>query len=72
MRPVLESGQVLQGAQVSDFELRLAGVTGRTHAISCGSGTDALLLALAALQLPAGSRVAVPSFTFVASASPIL
>jgi dTDP-4-amino-4,6-dideoxygalactose transaminase len=72
MLPVLESGAVLQGPPVAAFEAKLAAMLGAKHAVAVGSGTDAMLLAMHALDLPAGSRVAVPAVTFIASAAPIL
>jgi dTDP-4-amino-4,6-dideoxygalactose transaminase len=72
MLPVLESGAVLQGPQVAAFETKLAAMLGARHAVAVGSGTDAMLLAMFALDLPEGSRVAVPAMTFIASAAPIL
>jgi dTDP-4-amino-4,6-dideoxygalactose transaminase len=72
MLPVLESGAVLQGPAVAEFEHALARKVGLDHAVSCGSGTDALILGLKALGLPEQSRIAVPALTFVATGSPIL
>ena len=72
MLPVLESGAVLQGPPVAAFEAKLAAMLGARHAVAVGSGTDAMLLAMHALDLPVGSRVAVPAVTFIASAAPIL
>lgn len=72
MMPVLESGAVLQGPAVAQFEHALASVTGFAHAITCGSGTDAMIIGLAALGLQEGSRIAVPALTFVATGSPVL
>jgi len=72
MLPVLESGAVLQGPPVAAFEAKLAAMLGARHAVAVGSGTDAMLLAMHALDLPEGSRVAVPAVTFIASAAPIL
>lgn len=72
MLPVLESGVVLQGSITAQFERSLASKVGLEHAISCGSGTDAMIIGLAALGLRKGSRIAVPAFTFVATAAPVL
>lgn len=72
MLPLLERGEVLQGPTVTAFENMLTHVTGLAHAISCSSGTDALMLSLTALSLREGARIAVPALTFVASAAPIL
>lgn len=72
MMPILESGAVLKGPPVAEFEAKLSSMLGAKHAIAVSSGTDAMLLAILALELPAGSRVAVPALTFIASAAPIL
>jgi dTDP-4-amino-4,6-dideoxygalactose transaminase len=64
---VLEHGQFIMGPEVSELEERLAGYCGARHAVTCGSGTDALLLALMAHSLGAGDAVVVPSFTFPAT-----
>ncbi|MFI7705171.1 DegT/DnrJ/EryC1/StrS family aminotransferase [Nonomuraea sp. NPDC049480] len=54
------------------FERRLCEVFGSRHALACASGTTAIALALLALQLPPGSPVACPAFTFAATPSAIL
>ncbi len=65
---VLDHGQFILGPEVGTLEDRLARFSGARHAVSCASGTDALLLALLAWGVGPGDAVAVPSFTFVASA----
>lgn len=69
---VLGSGQALQGPHVVAFEAALAAMTGRTHAIAVGSGTDALFLGLRALGVGPGDEVIVPAMSFIASASCVL
>lgn len=54
------------------FEAALCRYFGAGHALGCASGTTALALALLALDLPAGSEVACPTFTFAATPSAIL
>jgi dTDP-4-amino-4,6-dideoxygalactose transaminase len=71
VRDVVESQRFILGAPVERLEAELAGRVGVPHAVGCASGTDALLLALKALDLPAGSGVAVPSFTFFATAGAV-
>ena len=66
---VLGSGQVILGPEVAAFEQEAAAYCGAAHAVGCGSGTDAVLLALAALGIGPGDEVIVPTFTFFASAS---
>ncbi len=65
---VLDHGAYILGPEVQDLEMALAQQTGITHAVSCSSGTDALILALLGLGLSPGQGVIVPSFTFAASA----
>ena len=69
---VLESGWLVQGARVAEFERRLAAEVGVAHCVACSSGTAALQLALAALELPAGARVALPDLTFPATLNAVL
>lgn len=68
---VVTSQRFILGSEVENFERAVAGYTGGTHAIGCASGTDALLLALKALQLDPGDEVVVPSFTFFATAGAV-
>jgi dTDP-4-amino-4,6-dideoxygalactose transaminase len=70
--PVLEHGRVLQAQEVSELEARMAAFFGLPHGVAVGSGTDALILALKALGLKPGGRVAVTDLSFVASASAIV
>ena len=68
MTAVLDHGQYIMGPEVKQLETALGQFSGVKHAISCSSGTDALLLALMALGVKPGQGVIVPSFTFAASA----
>lgn len=65
---VLDQGAYIMGPQVSRFESEVAAFCGAKHAIGCGNGTDALQLALMALEIGPGDAVFVPSFTFAATA----
>jgi len=65
---VLAHGQFIMGPEVDALEERLAAFCGARFAISCASGTDALLLVLMAEGIGPGDAVFVPSFTFVATA----
>jgi dTDP-4-amino-4,6-dideoxygalactose transaminase len=65
---VLDHGQYIMGPEVHQLEADLAAFCGAKHVISCSSGTDALMLALMAMDLKPGQGVIVPSFTFAASA----
>jgi dTDP-4-amino-4,6-dideoxygalactose transaminase len=66
---VLGSGQVVLGPEVAAFEREAAAYCGAAHGVGCGSGTDALVLALHALGVGPGDEVIVPPFTFFATAS---
>ena len=65
---VLNHGQYIMGPEVVELEDVLSKYVGTQHVVTCGSGTDALLLALMGLKLKPGQGVIVPSFTFTASA----
>jgi len=68
---VLESTQFILGPQVTKLEENLANFTGSKHVIPCSSGTDALLIALMALDIKAGDEVITTPFTFIATAEVI-
>ncbi|HFC98042.1 MAG TPA: DegT/DnrJ/EryC1/StrS family aminotransferase [Thermosulfurimonas dismutans] len=65
---VLRSTRYVLGPEVEALEEELARFVGVPRAVGVSSGTDALYLILRALELPSGSLVLVPSFTFVATA----
>ncbi len=66
---VYDSGRFLHGPQVTQLEDEVARLSRTPHAVGCASGSDALLLALMALDIGPGDEVIVPSFTFFATAS---
>ncbi len=68
---VLASGQVILGPEVAALEDEVAQYCGVGHGIGCASGTDALSLALHALEVGAGDEVLLPSFTFFATAGSV-
>jgi dTDP-4-amino-4,6-dideoxygalactose transaminase len=68
---VIDSGQFLLGPEVARLEQSIAKLCGVEHAIACSSGSDALLLALMALDIGDGDEVILPSFTFFATASAV-
>ncbi len=68
---VCQTGAFVLGPEVKDLEQRIAAYCGAQHAVACASGSDALLLALMALDVGPGDEVIVPSFTFFATASAI-
>lgn len=68
---VLKSGQVILGPEVAALEDEVAHYCSVTHGVGCGSGTDALSLALHALELEPDDEVILPAFTFFATAGSI-
>lgn len=68
---VLEETAFIFGPNVHALEEELTKYLNIKHAISCASGTDALHLALRALEIKPGDEVIVPSFTFAASAEAV-
>ena len=68
---VLTSTAFIQGPQVKDFAAALARYAGANHVIPCANGTDALQIAMMALDLRRGDEVIVPVHTYVATAEVI-
>lgn len=71
VRAVLNHGQYIHGPEVTEFENQLQRFANVKHAITCGNGTDALVLALQAMHLQKGDVVFVPSLTFAATAEAV-
>lgn len=72
IRTTLESGHFILGTAVSQFEESIASYLGVSHAIGLASGTDALVLALRALDIGAGDEVIIPAYTFFATAGTVI
>ncbi|BAY08027.1 DegT/DnrJ/EryC1/StrS family aminotransferase [Calothrix sp. NIES-2098] len=68
---VLASGRYIGGPLVEGFEKQFAAYHGVTECVACNSGTDALFLALRALNIGAGDEVITTTFTFIATAEVI-
>jgi dTDP-4-amino-4,6-dideoxygalactose transaminase len=68
---VMESQRFVLGDEVRKLEASIAAYTETKHAIACASGSDALLLALMALDVGAGHEVITTPFTFFATAAAI-
>ena len=64
---VLESAAFINGRVVQDFSARLSTYLGVKHGIPCANGTDALQIAMMALDLQPGDEVITPSFTYIAT-----
>src|SRR3972149_4440961 len=71
-REVLESGQLVQGPRVAEFEKRFAAYVGRGQGIAVHSGTAALHIALLAHKVGRGTEVVIPPITSLASASTVM
>jgi len=69
---VLASGQVILGPEVAAFEQEAAAWCGAAYGVGCGSGTDAISLALHALGIAPGDEVIIPPFTFFATAGCVI
>jgi UDP-2-acetamido-2-deoxy-ribo-hexuluronate aminotransferase len=64
---VLESSMFIGGKVVNDFADSLAAYNGSRHVIPCANGTDALQIAMMALDLQPGDEIITPSFTYIAT-----
>ncbi len=64
---VIESAKFIKGPVVAEFQNNLATYLGTKHVIACGNGTDALQIALMALELKPGDEVITSDFTFIAT-----
>lgn len=71
IQAVLNHGQYIMGPEVASLEKELSRYIGAQHAISCASGTDALLMALMSRGIGPGDAVLTTPFTFIATAEVI-
>ena len=67
----LNSADYINGKALGEFNLALASFTRAQHVINCGNGTDALQIAMMALNLQAGDEIILPAFTYTATAEVI-
>ncbi len=71
MQRVLETTDFIQGSAVKEFEKALSRYMGGLNVITCGNGTDALQIAMMALDFKPGDEVILPVHTYVATAEVI-
>ena len=72
MQKVLDHGQYIMGPEVKELETALSAHTGAKHCVTVSSGTEALLIAMMALDLKPGDEVITTPFTFAATAETIV
>ena len=71
IQAVLNKSNYIMGEEVHDLERELEKFTGAKHAITCSSGTDALLLAMMAIDIQSNDEIITTPFTFIATAETI-
>ena len=72
MDDVLNSASFIMGDKVRELEEKLQEFTGAKHAITCSNGTDALLLAMMAMDIKPDDEIITTPFTFIATAETIV
>src|SRR5215470_14755992 len=68
---VCDSQRFIMGPEITALEHEMAVMLGVRHAVAVSSGTDALLLALMALDVHAGDEVVTPTYSFFATAGAV-
>jgi UDP-2-acetamido-2-deoxy-ribo-hexuluronate aminotransferase len=71
IQEVIDNAQFIKGPQIKVFEENLAQYLNVKHVIACANGTDALQIAMMALDLKPGDEIILPVFTYVATAEVI-
>ena len=69
---VVDGARFILGPQVTAFESEMSARLGGAHVVGCASGTDALVLALRALDIGPGDEVIVPAFSYAATAEAVV
>lgn len=71
IQKVLNKSNYIMGEEISQLEEKLKNFSGAKNAITCSSGTDALLLAMMAMDIQPGDEIITTPFTFIATAETI-
>lgn len=71
MQEVIDTCAFINGPQVTQFIANLVDYLQVAHVIPCGNGTDALQIALMALELEPGDEIVLPAFTYIAAAEAV-
>ncbi|KZY73994.1 aminotransferase DegT [Oleiphilus sp. HI0071] len=71
IQAVLDKSNYIMGEEVAELEQELEKFTGAKHAITCSNGTDALVLALMAMDIQPGDEVITTPFTFISTGESI-
>jgi UDP-2-acetamido-2-deoxy-ribo-hexuluronate aminotransferase len=71
IKTVLDHGKYIMGPEIFELEEKLAAYVGVKHCITCASGTDALLMALMALDIQPGDEVITVPYTWISTAEVI-
>ncbi len=71
IQTVLNKSNYIMGEEIKQLEAELSTFTGAKHAITCSNGTDALLLALMAMDIQPGDEIITTPFTFISTAETI-
>ncbi len=71
MANVLAHGKYILGPEVAELEERLTAFTGAKYCITCANGTDALQIALMAVEVGPGDEVITPGFSYIATAEAV-
>ena len=71
IQKVLDKSNYIMGQEITELEEQFQKFTGAKYAISCSSGTDALLLAMMALDIKPGDEIITSPFTFISTAETI-
>lgn len=71
IQKVLAHGQYILGPEVTELEEKLSAYCGAKYCITCANGTDALQIALMAIDVGVGDEVITPGFTYIATAETV-